>query len=190
MRPVQQKMVIVLSLMATLHLAEACFDCGCGDVLPFFDYASIVAETPEPEVTAEFRLNIMAEEVSYLAMAAPHFHWNNTALACSCSFNGDSGPKYTVEKLNIYADRAFNDTLPSGASLNSLFLVLNGDALSPLEENAALNYFWSFDGEVRAIPLIMHEKPLERNTPFRFRVELLKSDGNVLNAETEEVVFQ
>jgi hypothetical protein len=195
MRPVTQKIFLVLSLFAVLHLAEACIDCDCGHVLPFFDYQAIALETPETEITSEFKLNITADSVFYLAEAepTPHFHWTSAAWACSCNFNGESGPKYTVEKFNIYADRAFNDTLPAGTSLNALFREVNGDAITILKEDEALNNFWAFgefEEDIRAIQLLTHEKPAELNTPFKFRVEFVKSNGTVLMAETGEVVFK
>lgn len=195
MRPSTQKIFLILSLFATLHLAEACIDCDCDHVLPFFDYQALTLETPETEITSDFKLNVKADSISYLALAdpKPHFHWISSAWACSCNFSGESGPKYTVEKLNIYADQAFNDTLPAGASLNSLFWALNGDAVTALEEDAAYNYFWAFgesEEDIRAMQLLTHEKPTALDTPFKFRVEIVKSNGAVLTAETGEIVFK
>lgn len=195
MRSSTQKILLTLSLFAALHLAEACIDCDCGHVLPFFDYQAIALETPETEITSDFKLNIKVDSVSYLAVTEPmpHFHWTNSAWACSCNFSGESGPKYNVEKFNIYADRAFNDTLPAGASLNTLFWEVNGDAITVLKEDEALNNFWAFgelEEDIRAIQLLTQEKPNELNTPFKFRVEIVKSNGVMLTAETGDIVFK
>ncbi|HLP92466.1 MAG TPA: hypothetical protein VK168_00435 [Saprospiraceae bacterium] len=195
MRPSTQKIVLILFLFAALHLAEACIDCGCGHVLPFFDYQALVLDTPETEIASDFKVNIKADSVSYLAVTEPrlHFHLSSSAWACSCNFSGDSGPKYAIDKLNIYADRAFNDTLPAGASLNTLFWALNGDAVTLLQKDAANHNFWAFgDSEesISAIELLTHEKPKELNVPFTFRVEIVKSNGTTLSAETGEIVFK
>lgn len=187
------KVVFIFTLYLALHFAQACDDvCDCSAVLPHFDYKAlnVTAETP---TTNLLRLLIEADSVEYLAAAPKHRHFNvmSAAWACRCASDGYDGPKNNLVSLNVYADRAFNDTLPAGASLNPVFFQLGGDVLVPMADPDYRPYdFWLLGSEIRTLSISTSEKPTDLSVPYRFRVEAVKSTGDTLRAETGDVYFQ
>jgi len=190
------KIAFLFALYAALHFAEACdkdnrIDCACPAVLPFFDYKALKVGANSPVVSAGLDLKIEADSVEYLATAPVRtdFGIMSSAWACSCLWDGHDGPKYDIQSLNIYADRDFNDTLPAGASLNALFYQSVGDALHIMSPDYQPNGFWKFDFGIRPIEVGTFEKPKELAVPFRFRIEIVKSTGDTLMAETGDIYF-
>ena len=194
------KIFFLFGLYLALHIAEACRDrqeleqCPCPDVLPFFDYAALKILTPEDSISNGFKMEIQADAVTYFTVANKKtgFELINSAWACDCVWNGHEGPKYLLDKFNIYADRAFNDTLPAGASLNPIFYGDGGDVLYTIKADEPFDYFWAF-GEgaenIRPIKLYTFDKPKELEVPFIFRIEMIKANGDTLRAKTGAVIF-
>jgi hypothetical protein len=190
------KIAFLFALYAALHVAEACsknddIDCACPDVLPFFDYKALKVGANTPTVSLNLDMRIEADSVEYLA-AAPvrnDFGIISSAWACSCLWDGHDGPKHTIQSLNIYADRDFNDTLPAGASLNSLFYQHGGDVLYFMSPDFQPNDFWKFDSGIRPIEVTTFEKPKQLAVPFRFKIEVVKTNGDTLRVETGEIYF-
>jgi hypothetical protein len=190
------KVTFLFALYAALHFAEACskdneLDCACPDVLPFFDYKSLKVGANTPSPSLGLSLFVEPDSVEYLAVAPPRtdFGLISSAWACRCLWDGHEGPKHNIQSLNIYADRNFNDTLPEGASLNSLFFQVAGDVMQPMAPDYQPNGFWKFDSGVRPIKLMTFEKPYELAVPFIFTVEVIKTNGDTLRAETGEIYF-
>lgn len=193
------KIAFLFGFYIVLHFAEACCDnnelnCICPNSFPFFDYGALKITTPSNSVFNYFSLEISADSITYLATTHKKsgFGLINSAWACDCVWNGHDGPKYLTEKFNIYANRAFNDTLPAGTSLNPIFLGDGGDVLITLKADEPFEYFWAF-GEgaenIRPIELLTFEKPEDLEVPFIFRIEIIKASGDTLHAETEEIIF-
>jgi hypothetical protein len=195
MKTLFPKVSILLGAYVLLHFVSACFPiCDCPKTLPFFDYSGITMISQVQTVTSNsWQLEIAPTEISYLAEASYGPQWNlfESAWACSCNWDGEDGPKFQVDKFNIYADRAFNDTLAAGVSLNPLFYLLTGgDVLKHMAVDEPVNEFRSLDVEISPIKLSLQEKPLELGVPFHFNVELIKSTGDTLRAEIGPIVFQ
>ncbi|HRI58862.1 MAG TPA: hypothetical protein PK228_04040 [Saprospiraceae bacterium] len=190
------KVTFLFALYAALHVAEACkkeMACDCPVTLPHFDYKSLTVEANIPVTSSLLKLTINADSVEYLASAPVRndFSIISTAWACDCAWNGYDGAKYDIQSLNIYADRDFNDTLPEGASLNPIFFQLGGDylVLMSMPGYQPINFNASEAG-IYALSVSTSEKPDTLNVPYRFRVELIKSTGDTLTAETGDVYFQ
>ena len=193
------KLFLLFGFYTIAHFAAACWPnssiCDCPTVLPFFDYSALRITSKEQTVVQRLELEVRADSVQYLAQVNPVPGWGfiTSAWGCDCNYNGEQGPKHRVQKFNIYADRVFNDTLPAGVSLNSLFFVDGGDVLYSMLPDEPLDYFWSF-GEgpesIRPLTLLSYEKPKQLGVPFRFRVEMVKSNGDILQVETGEIIYQ
>lgn len=192
------KIAFLFALYAALHFAQACSkdndaNCACPDVLPFFDYKTLKVGASTPSPSFGLSLFVEADSVEYLAIApAPKpldFGVMSSALACSCLWEGHDGPKYDIQSLNIYADRDFNDTLPAGASLNPLFFQVSGDAVQYMTPDYQPNGFWKFDSEIRPIKLMTFEKPTQLAVPFVFNIQVMKANGDTLNAKTAPIYF-
>ncbi len=188
------KVVFLFALYIALHVAEACHkDAGggladCSGVLPHFDYQALKIKANTPVVSFGLTLNVEADSVVYLArQGAGDFRLISSAWACDP--DGHDGPRFFIKSLNIYADRDFNDTLPEGAVLNSLFYQNGGDVLYPLTPNFQPSDFWQFESGIRPIELGTYEKPRDLGVPFRFRIEVEKTNGEKLTAESAEIFF-
>lgn len=189
------KVCFLFALYAAFHLAEACkkTECDCAPLLPHFDYSTIHAGAVSPVSSGLLKLLIFADSVNYLA-AAPRktdFSIISSAWACDCGSSGFDGPKFRIQSLNVYADRDFNDTLPAGASLNPIFLQSGGDYIAPMTyPDLGPPDYHAAEAGVSPIELISFEKPESLASPFRFRIELVKMNGDTLTAETGDVYFQ
>lgn len=188
------KVTFLFTVYLTLNFAEACkkVDCECPSVLPYFDYKSLQVEANTNVSSGFLRLDISADSVEYLASAKrPEFSFLSSAYACDCALEGYNGYKYGIQSLNIYADRDFNDTLPSGASLNPIFFQSGGDVLVSMGMSDFQPYdFHRLESGIGPLSVFTSEKPTELNTAFRFRIEIVKSSGDILAVETGDIYFQ
>lgn len=171
-----------------LYFVEACSICDCPTVqYPFFDYRKIRLETNTPEAGSSFWINIAPDSIKVVAQARPGLNLVSAAYACSCDADGDQGDKFAPLSVDVFADRDFNDTLPAGASLRSLFFgVTQGDILTKLTADYHPDRFYSVT-QSHSINTI--ERPKFLGEPYHFRIQWVKSNGDTLEAETAPVVF-
>ncbi len=190
------KVSLLFALYVALHFAEACIsknddDCLCPDVSPFFDYRALKVGANSSSPSFGLSLLIEADSLEYLAAAPKRtdFSVMSPAWACRCLWDGHDGPKHNIQHLNIYADRDFNDTLPTGTSLNSLFFQVSGDVVRPMLPDYLPDGFWVFDSGARPIKVMTYEKPEKLAVPFVFTIEVVKTNGDTLTAETGQIYF-
>jgi hypothetical protein len=189
MRPAQKKLAFLAVFYAIALLTDACFPiCDCPDVrFPFFDYKKLAIETNDPRQEGTLAVKITPDSTVFLAQASPRFHLISAAYGCSCNENGDMGDKYAPMAIDVFADRPFNDTLPAGASLRSIFWGgTGGDIIAPLSESFRPNKFNSVGNEYS---IYTSERPSDTSGPFHFRIQWVKANGDTLNATTDAVSF-
>ena len=183
----------LIALYIAAHFLEACglFGpiCDCPDVqYPFFDYKKIVLQANDPNTNLGLQITITPDSIDLVAQAAPQFRLSTSAYGCSCNGDGDEGDKYAPLSMDVFADRAFNDTLPAGASLRSLFKGrTNGDLLAPLSAEFKPEKFDYVGG---AYSISTDERPTQLGEPYHFQVKWVKANGDTLVAFTDAVVFQ
>lgn len=188
------KVCFLFAVYVAAHLAESCkkTECDCAPLLPYFDYSTIHVGANTPAPAGLFKLLVFADSVNFLAAAKRRtdFSLITSAWACDCGASGFDGPKFRVQSLNVYADRDFNDSLPAGASLNPIFFQSGGDYIAPMTypDLGPPDYHAAETG-VSPIELITFEKPKSLAVPFRFRIELVKMNGDTLAAESGDVYF-
>ncbi len=186
---------ILLSEGCGSTIVDSCED-GCPVVeFPFMDYKSIAANPNQLTIAPgeALFLNVTAQEIEFIACQdAPH-HWRlgllNSALACSCVGNGSNGDKFTIEAVNLYADKPFRSGMPIDMSLNELFSVEsrdnNGFRTTPLEEVSTnnpirLNGSMMLQGTAR---------PDKLDQAYVLTIEILKSNGERLTVDTEPITW-
>ncbi len=189
------KIALVFTLYAVLHVAEACIDCECGEVPPYFDYSALKANVTSPLAQPDtLKIVIIPDGLSFLACnsrKSPGLI--PSAYGCSCNEPGDAGPKYPVAGISITADQAFNDTLPAGVSLNDLFRISDTYSLRlryQLDKVPQLNHwdYGFFPGYGGAL-LTCTEAPATTGVPFQFVVTFTKSNGEAISVATPEITW-
>lgn len=129
----------------------------------------------------------MPDSIGFLAQAgsASGFRFSTAAYGCDCNPDGDLGDKFPFF-LNITSDKAFNDTLPAGASLNSVFFLNRGDVVYLMPEQEKTTF-----GLVnRPVRLFGMAKPVNLNDTYQFNIRLVKTSGDTLLADTGPIQFQ
>lgn len=189
-----RKILLLAFIYQSLLLAEGCdiFEtlCNCPPAdLPYIDYQGIVAGAPDPTIVGSLRINIEPDSIEYVAQAfSPRLNLLTAAYGCKCEYNGMNGDKYPPVSIDVFADLDYNDTLPSGASLRSIFYGLtNGDIVTSLSDHFRPEPF----RQEGAIYMISSDiKPKYLNEPYHFTIQWVKSNGDTLTAQTNSVVFQ
>ncbi len=188
MKSPASKISFLFALYVLLHFAEACDICDCPNPeFPYIDYKNIELEPSDPNTNVSFEIAIQPDSVLYVAQLSPRFSLFTAAYGCSCAENGDEGDKYAPVSMDVFANRPFNDTLPAGASLRSIFWGLTkGDIVAPLSSDGFRPEPFRYAGTHYSIRT--DEKPY-LGLPYRFSVQWVKSNGDTLRAETRAVVF-
>ncbi len=184
------KITLLLVLYAVAHFAEACFDiCDCPKVeFPYFDYHDLQVSTNDPNADSYLAISLLPDSVDLVAQASPGFSFMSSAYACSCIGDGEEGDKYAPVSLDIFADRAFNDSLPAGASLRSIFRGgTQGDILDLLSAPGFRPN--RFDFYTQTYTINTYIRPIQIGEPYRFQIQWVKSNGDTIKVLTEAVVF-
>lgn len=194
MQPKYKKISMLLLSIALMHGIEACFDCGCPAFLGHYEFKALKLDTPALNAGEDFYMLLRADSVTYVADAStrPSFHWNSSAWACKCLEDGSLGAQFPIKSIDIYADRDFNDTLPTGKALNDLFQI--SDAFSNSGTNLtkfnAQEARWEvFRIDQGAARLLLTDEPTHPGLPYRFRVELTNSRGDIYSAVSDTISF-
>ncbi len=183
----KKKLGVLALLCGGLQLFDAC----CGDIKPFFDYhqllitSDLLVLTPSQDTVVTLR--VQPGDVEYISsIAQPVF--TPSAYGNSCPLPGEDGAKYKMEAVEILADKDFNDTLPAGKSLSSIFF--NGRAASiglPITQTVSDLEFPNADWD---FVVFTPEKPSQPDQTFSLTVKVTKSDGSVATGKINGVKFR
>ncbi|MFN0212913.1 MAG: hypothetical protein ACKVT2_01550 [Saprospiraceae bacterium] len=204
----KKQLLLIIVFIVGIALIEACScftSCGCEgfpEVPRYFDFKKLSVETQQGIGTESLRMRILPDSISYLAQMIPVFRFNgftSTAYGCSPEPPGSGGLKFALTKINITANQAFNDTLPSGSSLNALFLMNTEPYIDQPDrelgsaEVAALTDLEMFPpfrgGEWSDFYLLSKERPSNLTLPFKFTITFSKSDSTAVSVTTEDIFF-
>ncbi|MBK7939733.1 MAG: hypothetical protein IPJ82_22775 [Lewinellaceae bacterium] len=131
----KKKLGIIVLLCIGIHLLDAC----CGENKPFFDYSKLLVSSELLLVTATqdtlLTLSVQPDEVEYLA-SNYELTVTTAAYGTSCPQPGEQGSKFKMNAVDILADKDFNDTLPAGTSLSSIFFnARSANTTDPITQN-------------------------------------------------------
>jgi hypothetical protein len=202
----KKQIILIAFFTVGIALIEACScftTCGCGgatDGPDYFDFKKMTLEHKQGIGTEVLRLIIQPDSIQYLAMETARPLWNtwvSSAYACSPEEPGWAGLKFPLTQIKITADQVFNDTLPAGATLNSLFQMSTGfvtqeDTELPSSQLGTLNdlsRFPPFGSGPFGLYLISKAMPASTSLPFKFTVSLTKSDSSEVSITSEEIFF-
>lgn len=181
-----KKLILLLFLTLGLWLLDAC----CGKVKPYFDYNKLSITSSLLLLTASqdtvVTLRVAPDDVEYLASSyRPRV--TTAAYGGNCPQPGEDGTKYKMTAVEIIADKDFNDTLPAGASLNSIFF--NGRAVSTPKSVADDISELEFPSVGWDFLVFTPNKPAQPNQVFELTVKITKSDGSVAAGKVSNVRF-
>ena len=171
------------------HFSEACGTfCDCPTVeFPYIDYQNIIVSANDPKVDGFLLLSVAPDSLELVAQAASPFHIMSAAYGCKCESEGSRGDKYAPIAMDVFADRDFNDTLPAGASLRSIFFGRTMgdviDRLSPEFKPEQFNYAGNY------YSIRTEEHPKFPGEPYLFQIQWIKSNGDTLVAVSDTVIF-
>lgn len=183
----KKKLGIIVLLCIGLHLLDAC----CGENKPFFDYSKLLISSDLLLFTATqdtvLTLNVQPDAVEYLA-SNYQLTVTTPAYGTSCPQPGEEGTKFKMSAVDILADKDFNDTLPAGASLSSIFFNARSASTNiPIAQNVAELEFpapeWDF-------VVYTKQKPANPSESFTLTVKVTKSDGSVAQGKVMGVKFR
>ncbi|MBC7777740.1 MAG: hypothetical protein H7246_20065 [Phycisphaerae bacterium] len=205
----KKQIILIAFFIIGITLIEACScftSCGCGgapEVPNFFDFKKLSVETKQGIGTESLRIEMIPDSIEYLAMRVPELPvvgFTSAAYGCSPNEPGYGGLKFPLTKINITANRLFNDTLPAGTSLNALFLMTTEPYIDQPDREFgsaevasvnALEMFPPFRGGYyeSVFFLVTKEHPSNPALPFKFTITMSKSDSSSVAITTEDVFF-
>lgn len=175
--------VVVFNLTAIVQ--SGCFNpCNCPPPIPFFDYSAFSAFAGF-ETETLLAINLYLEEYDFLAFHRnpenlnPGFSFYNSAMACSCIPDGNDGPKYPIESIDIFSDKVFKDGISESTNLNSYFEVrgLDYEPVFPADGDIMVDFSVYNSPSLR---LTTEENPDDLTQNYTFEIRITKSNGETL----------
>ena len=184
----QKRLLLLALLCVSLHLLDSC----CGESKPYFDYKKLFVESDLQPLTATgdtvLVLAVAPDEIEYLASSSYKLTVTTPAFGTSCPDPGESGPKSAMASVEILADKSFNDTLPAGKSLSSIFYdARSTNTTKPISGDVSDLEFilpiWDFVVYTPHKPKIIDEV-------FALTVKVTQADGSVAQGKVTGVKFK
>ena len=179
---------IVLSIFIFSLFFEAC---QCPDVrFPYHDFTSLIISYPNGmNVDLSEDLEFYLEDSNKVFLARNFgFKFINSSFAFSqCPTDGNNGRKFDVVNFNIKSDSDFNNTNLKNTSLNDLFYTTIYNS-STFEHDTILISDIKKEDLNNIYYLNLKENP-SMSKKHVFYIELLKSNGDFINKETEIITW-
>lgn len=195
------KILSVLSIYFLLLIIDGCTNCNCPDnVLAFFDFKKMEQEVNGTSLSEidQLEINLSFDSIAYLALFEKNPCWNlgliNSATACSCIGPGENGLKFPLSQIKITSDQAINISLPAGASLDSIFYIIELDYENNERSKTLLNDFvianstW-LNWEGAKFQLKTVSRPEDLGVPHIFKIDFIKSNGEIVSSETPPITW-
>lgn len=183
-----RKLCILATTYLVLLLVDGCRQCP--DILPYYDYHSILLHYPDGTsmgVNQSFRMVVGYDDMEYLSMQSPGLLHH--ALATQpCPENGEVGPKYEITKVEITSNAPWDDEHPAGASLLDVIRVAH-------YERATLVYQTLLSDPQGLTYANMYGLQLRIYSPttsqvHQFTISVTKSNGEQLSAESTTIAWE
>lgn len=177
----------ILFIVFTFNLMGLINSCECPSE-KYYNYKAIEFEIYNPLVALNdtLKFGLRGEEIMYLAQNKINFQFSNSANATTVCEKGWAGEKYSMTRISIKSDTDFNTNFPSGSELNSIITArgLNSNQEPILTTLNNLN-----PSTVYLDGFYISQRP-EINKTHRFRVEIEKSNGDILIDTSEVIIWQ
>lgn len=117
-----------------------------------------------------------------------NFSFMNSALACSCVFDGINGAKEKIEKLTVITKNDFSDAYMANDTVSSQFGILD----VYMNENETINEFVERENNLQQFEgfrLFLKNAP-ELNEEFKIEVHVMLDNGDEFKIENEPVIIE
>lgn len=117
-----------------------------------------------------------------------NFSFMNSALACSCVFDGYSGAKEKIEELTIITKNDFSDAYMANDTINNQFEILdiymneNETIDEFVERGTNLQQFEGFQLFLKNAPTL--------NSEFKIEIHVKLDNGDEFTVENEPVIIE
>ena len=194
------KILAVLFIYFFLLVIDGCVNCKCPDnILGYFDFKKLTQEVNSTSLSEFAQLEITSsyDDISYLAKVEQPC-WNlgliNTATACSCLEAGGNGLKFPLTDIKISSDQEMSPSLPAESSLDSSFYIIeldnNSNEISKtLLADYNLNEASWFNWEGVMFKFQSVNRPEELGIPHIFKIEITKSNGEIIFTQTQPITW-
>jgi len=172
-----------IRMLIALFIFQTLISC-CKDV-KFLDYSviSVLESTTFVDTESSLGLTIKAEDVEFVAALQSFGH--HPAMAYNCDY-GWGGMKYPIMRIDILSASDFDSLHPAGTSLSDLF---EYEEFVGEDEFESSNLSEIDNYSAETINLTLSERPSIENS-HAFTILLTKSNGDVLETTTSEIVWQ
>lgn len=198
-----KKVGLILCFGAFLILVDACHgaNCHCPEITKeFFDFQSASIEVqrnsldiPPNSIPSGVvaNMSIILEDIEFLVQAEEstcHRPWFiNSAFACSCLAEGNSGLKFPVTDVRVYSNADYSEEISAGELLNDIIKVnlpgaIEQGILSSVEDK---NQIFSSYSNV----LLFFDTPPTIDSTHTFTIEIVKNNGVTVSTESEVVTW-
>lgn len=202
-----KKALLLLFLPVMVNMIVACCNCLDSVVLLYtykeFSVSNLDNSGAQPrEITTGavpkaaygLRMQIAAEEVVRLDNPVSLFGQAAYARYTKCRCGGDTyyHPRDTITSINVITLNNFNSSHPAGADVSAYFKILESYSLSTISEylkKAQDNLFNDGLYDKKLLDLLLMTAP-DAAGAYKFRVQVVVSDGRILEQDTPTIDLQ
>ena len=183
-----KKTFILLIFLGILYVTPSCLEKLCANK-KYLDFNTISIHVNSTEILQgdSLAFEIRMTDGYFLGWHSPPFSLINNAYAIVYCDEGWGGLKYPLTNIEITSDSDFNDDYPANTLLNELVRIDEWVIASREFKNRKLNEA-SISNNLEN-KMYISQKP-ERSKEHVFKVRLFKSDGSVIEAVTDQVVWK
>lgn len=177
----------VLALLLVYFLVGLIFSCGVCDDVKYRDFSEVEIRLKNQLVLANDSLLFQVSEtdIDFLAYAHPVSGMGNMLYALNCN-EGFGGPKYPIVNFEITSSADFDEDHPAASLLNDLVtmnvLVAGGQHRYQKLSETDLNLDLDSDYYIKRRPT--------KSKTHRLKIAIYKSNGEVVQAESDEIVWE
>lgn len=181
-----KKTLTVFLIFGVLSILSSCLENLCEDK-KYFDFNSMTINTKSTEILQNDSLafNISALDGYFLGYSTPKFSLINSAYAFDCD-EGWGGLKYPLTKIEVTSNSDFNGSYPANTLLNELIRIdvwIEGSGEIKNMKLSEVNLSNNFESQ-----MFISQGPTTSKEHI-LTVKLFKSDGNVIEAKTDKIIW-
>ncbi|MGE0589480.1 MAG: hypothetical protein AB7O48_12960 [Cyclobacteriaceae bacterium] len=170
------RVFFVICVVFALGCLGSCYEVICDD-FKHYDYTQIEVTASKKVVGPKDDLTLIVNPIDFRFVAYQSSGIFGRAVAATSCDQGWGGPKFPIEKMEVFSDADFNDDFKAFDLLN--------DELYILDDND--NLVDIGDVPYREFTRLHFKNRPKDNKKFKFTVRVTRSDGSVIEGVSEEV---
>lgn len=197
-----RRVLILFTVTFIIQIVGSCCGCaGCEEALTnHYSFKSVAVThldnsgakpiaSSGPVLKYAYGVGVTIER-EQLAMISdvPRYSFFQSAYACDCVGN-EYIPKDTLSTFKIFTVNDFDDTHPAGSDVSDYYRISNLNAYTQLDHYVDMYGFDTLYGpsQLQSTLEILLMTPPTLNTTHQFRIELVLTDGRVMEQMTTPI---